>query len=109
VAETDGEHGLADAGRPDEQHLGGVLEEAEGGELVDELAVNRWLGVEVEVGEPPWRGQRREAGEASMTSGFGGGELDVEEPFQERGVAELGRRGVVSSPGSASAAALSRR
>lgn len=41
VAETDGEHGLADAGRPDEQHIGGVLEEAESGELVDELAVNR--------------------------------------------------------------------
>jgi hypothetical protein len=34
-----------------------------------------------------------------MTSGFGGGDLDVEEPFQERGVAALGRRGVVELGG----------
>src|SRR4051812_47615601 len=36
VAEADGEHGFADAGWADEQHVGGVLEEPEGAELVDE-------------------------------------------------------------------------
>ena len=49
VAETDGEHRLADAGRADEQHVGGVFEEPQGAELVDERAVDRGLGVEVEV------------------------------------------------------------
>ena len=34
-----------------------------------------------------------------MASGFGGGDLDVEEPFQERGVAELGFGGVVQLAG----------
>ena len=56
VAETDGEHGLADAGWTDEQHVRGVIQEPQGGELVDQRAVDGGLGVEVEVGEPPGRG-----------------------------------------------------
>ena len=50
VAQADGEHGLADAGRADQQHVGGVVEEPQAGQLGDELAVDRGLGVEVEVG-----------------------------------------------------------
>ena len=48
--------------------------------------------------------------EAGVAAGFGGGDLDVEEPFEERGVAELvlWRRGR-ARPGSASAAAARRR
>jgi hypothetical protein len=57
------------------------------------------LGVEVEVGEPPGGGQRREPGEAGVAAGFGGGDLDVEEPFKERGVAEVGFGGVVQLAG----------
>jgi hypothetical protein len=34
-----------------------------------------------------------------VTSGFGRGDFDVEEPFQERGVAELRFRGVVERSG----------
>ena len=67
----DGEHGLSDAGRPDEQHVGGVFEEPQRGELVDQGLVDGGLGGEVEVGEPPRRRQRREpfqAGPAATTS-----------------------------------------
>ena len=34
-----------------------------------------------------------------MAAGFGGGDLDVEEPFKERGVAELRLGGVVELAG----------
>jgi hypothetical protein len=44
-----------------------------------------------------------------VTAGLGGGDFDVEEPFEERGVPELGFGGVVELAGSASAAAPSRR
>jgi hypothetical protein len=88
-----------DAGRPDEQHVGGVLEEPQRGELVDELAVDARLGVEVEVVEPPGGGQVGEAFQAGVTAGFGGGDLDIEEPFQERRVRQLVVVGVVEFAG----------
>jgi hypothetical protein len=50
VPEADGEHRLADAGRADQQHVGGVVEEPQGAQLGDQLAVDRGLGAEVEVG-----------------------------------------------------------
>ena len=49
AGEADGEVGFADAGRSDEQHVGGGLEVAAGAELVDQLAVDAGLGVVVEV------------------------------------------------------------
>ena len=61
VAQADGEHGLADAGRADQQDVGGVVEEPQGAQLGDELAVDRGLGVEVEVG----RSARARAGRRS--------------------------------------------
>nr|WP_244321115.1 hypothetical protein [Streptomyces melanosporofaciens] len=45
----DREHGLADPGRADEQHVGGVVEEAQGGQVADEFLVDAGLGGEVEV------------------------------------------------------------
>ena len=57
---------------------------------MDELAVDRRLGVEVEVGQLPGRGQAREAGQAGLPAGLGGGDLDRQEAFQERGMAEAG-------------------
>jgi hypothetical protein len=45
----DGEHGLADAGRADEQDVGGVFEESERGKLADQFLVDARLCVEVEV------------------------------------------------------------
>ena len=43
-AERDREHRLADAGRPDRQDVGLLLDEAQRRELVDEAAVQRWVG-----------------------------------------------------------------
>jgi site-specific DNA recombinase len=60
VPEADGEHGLADSGRADEQHVGGVLDEAQGCELGDEFRIDGGLCAEVEVGECERRRQRRE-------------------------------------------------
>ena len=51
MAEPDGEHGLADAGRSDQQHVGGVFDEAQCCELGDEFRISGWLRGEVEVGE----------------------------------------------------------
>jgi hypothetical protein len=95
VAEGDSEHGLAHAGWSDEQHVGGVIGVAARGEVADERRVDRGLGVEVEVLDPPRGWEVREPQPACVSSGFGGVDLDVEEPGQELGVAQLlFRRGV---------------
>ena len=51
AGEPDREHRFADAGRPDEQHVGSGLEVGAGGELGYEVAVQAWCGVVVELGE----------------------------------------------------------
>lgn len=56
-SEGDRQHGLAHSGRADEQHVGGVVEEAEGGQVADQLLVDAGLGSEVEVGQGPGLGQ----------------------------------------------------
>jgi site-specific DNA recombinase len=72
VAQAHGEHGLADPGRADQQHVGGILEEPQGGQLADQLPVDRGLGVEVEVGDLPGGGQAGEPGQAGLPAGVGG-------------------------------------
>jgi hypothetical protein len=57
------------------------------------------LGVEVEVVEVPGGGEPGEAFEAGLAAGLGGRHLDVEEPFEERAVAELVLEGVVELAG----------
>jgi hypothetical protein len=99
VAQADGEHGLADAGRADEQHVGGVVEEPQAGQFGDELAVGGRLGVEVEVGDLPGGGQAGEPGRAGLAPGLGGGDFQGEQAFQEGGVAELPGAGVVEFGG----------
>jgi hypothetical protein len=64
--------GLADAGRADQQHVGGVVEEPQGGQFGDELAVHRGLGVEVEVADLPGGGQAGEPGQAGLAPGVRG-------------------------------------
>src|SRR4051794_5474337 len=49
VAEDGGEHGLADAGRPDQQCVGAVFDEPQRGEVFDQAAVQARLGAEVEL------------------------------------------------------------
>ena len=87
VAEGDCQHRLADPWWADQQHVALVGDKPQGGELGEELTVDRWLGVEVEVGDPPGRGQAGKPGQGCLAPGFGGGHLDREQPFQERGVA----------------------
>ena len=52
-----GEHCLAYTRRPDEQKVGGVVQKAQASPVQYELFVDRGLGLEVEVGDPPGRGQ----------------------------------------------------
>ena len=75
------------------------FDETQGGQLGDQFRVDRRLGGEVEVGQGEGGGQRREAGQAGPAAGVDGGDLDGEEPFQERLVAEFGRGGVVQFAG----------
>jgi hypothetical protein len=109
VAEADREHCLADPGRADQQHVGGVFDEAQGGQLGDQFRVGRGLGAVVEVGEGERRGQRREAGQADPAPLVDGVYFDREEAFQERLVAEPALAAWSNRPGSASAAAVIRR
>jgi len=88
-AERDREHCLAGAGRPDEQEVGLLVDEAQGGELVDEAPIERGLGAEVELlqGLGGWEpGEPQAAGEAAL---LGRGDLDVEQVVQKLGVAGL--------------------
>src|SRR5205807_893518 len=84
-AETDGEHRFPHARRADQQDVGGVFEEPQRAELVDQGAVDARLGVEVVVGEPPGSGEAGEPFQAGQAADLGGGHLDVEESFQEGG------------------------
>ena len=79
-------------------------------ELVHQLLVDRRLGVEVEVLERHGDGQAGEALETGPPAYLGGGDFDLEQAFQE-GRCDRAFRCVAwsSSPGSASAAAPSRR
>ena len=52
--------GLADAGQPDQQAVGFLLDEPQGREVLDEPAVKRGLRVEVELLERLVRGELRE-------------------------------------------------
>jgi hypothetical protein len=109
VAAADGQHRLADPGRPDQQHVGRVAGKPQGAQVGDQLRAGRGLGGEVGVGEGERGRQRREplqAGAAPLIDGAG---LDGEQPFQERGVGEAGPGRVVELAGRASAAAVIRR
>jgi hypothetical protein len=75
------------------------IEEPQGSQLVDELAVHRGLGVEVEITDLPGGGQAGEPGQAGPSAGLGGGDLNRQETFQERGVAEVPGGGVVELGG----------
>ena len=66
-----------------------LFDEAERGEVVDDGAVERGLGVEVEVGQAPGRRQAGEAEPAREPALFGRGHLDPEEPFEQGGVRQL--------------------
>ncbi len=67
-------------------------------ELVDQRPVDRWLGVEVEVGQAPGRRQRGEPFEARVAPRLGGGDLDGEQAFEQRRVPEALAPRVLEDP-----------
>ena len=81
--------GFADAGRADQEHVGGGVEVAAGGELVDQRAVDAGLGVVVEVVEGGRGGQAGEPQPAGEAAGFGGVDLDREQPLERGGERQL--------------------
>lgn len=57
VTEGDGKHRIPDAGRPDEEDVGGVVEETTGSEFTDHCLVNGGSSREIEVVDGPWSGE----------------------------------------------------
>jgi len=87
VAERGGEHRLANAGRPDDDQIGSLIDEAQRGEVFDQAPVERGLGAEVELLD---RFARRELGEAQASleaALFDGVDFGGEQLVQELGVA----------------------
>ena len=80
---------LPTPGRPIEEHVGGLLHEAQGAELLDTASVELGLGVEVEVLEPPRCRQTREAPSSGEAPLLGDRHLHPKQPFEERRVAQL--------------------
>jgi hypothetical protein len=66
-----------------------LLDEAQTGEFLDELAIDAGLGIEVEVVECPGSGQAGEAEASVELALLGGGDLDAEQLRQEGGVGHL--------------------
>jgi hypothetical protein len=76
-----------------------LFDEPQGGEFLDQLAVDAGLGVEVEVLQPPGGGEGGKAQAALLAAGLGGVDLDRQQTLQECGVAELLGVGVVEGSG----------
>ena len=93
VAQSNRQHGLADAGRPDEQHVGGVIEVAAGRQFADHCFVDRGLGGEVEVVDPPRGGEVRKPHPCVPSALFGGIDFDSEQRFNKLGVTRLDATG----------------
>src|SRR5688572_18256005 len=90
--------GLADARRPEEEHVGGVGDEGHRGQLADLALVDRWLKAKVELGEGPLEGEMRQARAGSEVALAAGGSLRAEEIGEQLGVGGLALgRGVESA------------
>ena len=76
ATQDDGEHGFADSGWADEQHVGRVGEVGACGELSDKGLVDAGLGGEVEVFELPGRWEVSEPHPAVPPARLGGFDLD---------------------------------
>ena len=89
VAERCGEHRFADAGRADQQHVGALFDEPQGGEVFDESAIERWLRCEVELLERLARWQPGEPQPALEAALLGRGDFGGEQVGEEPRVAGL--------------------
>jgi hypothetical protein len=99
--ETDccGQHRLPDAGRADQQHVGLLLDEPQGGELVDEPAVQSGLCVVVELLERLVLWEAREPQAPVEPALLGRCDLDRQQLVQEAGVGQLVGLGVLERGG----------
>jgi hypothetical protein len=86
--EADGEVGFPDAGRADQEDVGGRLEVAAGAELGDQVRVDAGGGVVVEPVEGGGGGQAGEPEPAGEAAGFGGVDLEPQQLLQRRGQGE---------------------
>ena len=89
VAEDRGEHRLANAGRADQQQIGLVLDEPQRREVLDQAAVQRGLGAEVELVERVAGGELGEAQSALEAALLDGVDFVGEQVVQELGVGGL--------------------
>ena len=109
MAQAHGQHRFADTGRPDQEHVGGVFDKAQGGQLVDQLFVHRGLGRIVEVGQRERRGQGGEAGQAGPAALFDAATSSASSRSKNCWWVALALPARSSSPGKASAAAVIRK
>ena len=86
-------------GRAEEQHVGGVIGEPARREVPHQGFVDRGLGGEVEVVEPPGGREVREPHPPGEPAGLGCFNLNREEGFEELGVVLFALGGLVERGG----------
>jgi len=95
AGQADREHGLADPGWSDQQDVGALVDEPQGGQLADQGLVDAGLGGEVEVGQPPGCGQAGEPEPGGEPAFLGRGDLDGEQRLEGLDQRELADAGLV--------------
>ena len=100
---------LPDTWGSDQQDVGGLLDEPQRGEVVDQGAVQAGAGVVVEVFQGPGGGQARESEPPSQPPVRRGADLSGQEPFEQRGRGQSLEAGGVQDLGQDSAAVRSFR
>src|SRR6202034_1517856 len=76
AGQAGGEHGLADAGRADQDDVGGFADEPQRGQLADQVLISAGLGGEVVVVDRPGGGQGGEVQPGGELAGCGGVRFD---------------------------------
>lgn len=88
-AEGDRQVRLADAGRPEQEDIGGLGDEGEGGEVPDLALVDRRLEAKVELLERAVKRQVRQARAGAQVALPPGGRLRTQQVGEEVGVRQL--------------------
>src|ERR1035441_3659152 len=99
AGQRDRQHGLAGSRGPYEDDAGGLVDEAEGGEVADEGLVGAWLGGEVVVLDPPGGRQGGPVEAGGELAGLGGGGLGAHELVEGVQDGQLPVAGVVEQAG----------
>jgi hypothetical protein len=98
AGEADRQHCLPDSGWADEQDVGGVVEEPQGGQVTDQGLVDTGLGGEVELVQRPRLGQAGEPQPAALAAGLDRGDLDGHQLLQRCGQPQALVAGGVEDP-----------